>query len=223
MKRIMKSDGELRQDVEEELQWEPSIDERRIGVAVLNGVVTLTGEVPTFAAKWKAERAAERVAGVRGVVNELSVVLSSEYSDTSIAKAAVDALDSDVNVPSHRVKVKVNKGWITLTGNVPWHYQRRAAERVVRNLPGAKGVTNLIEIKPTIVPQDVKRRIEETLLREASLDAKNIQVEVNGGEITLRGTVRSFLERHEAEKAAWAAPGVTAVHNLITIEPAYAA
>jgi len=223
MKRIMKSDGELRQDVEEELQWEPSIDERRIGVAVLDGVVTLTGEVPSYAAKWKAERAAERVAGVRGVVNELSVVLSSEYSDTSIAKAALDALDSDVNVPSDRVKVKVNKGWITLTGNVLWDYQRRAAERVVRNLPGAKGVTNLIEIKPTIVPQDVKRRIEETLLREASLDAKNIQVEVNGGEITLRGNVRSFLERHEAEKAAWSAPGVTLVHNLITIEPAYAA
>ena len=219
----MKSDSALRRDVERELEWEPSIDERRIGVSVIDGVVTLTGEVSTYAEKLKAERAVERVAGVRGVVNELKVQLAGEYSDTDIAKAAVAALRSDVTVPADRVKVKVDKGWVKLTGDVYGDFQRRAAERAVRNLPGVRGVSNLIAIETQAKPHDVKQKIEETLQRAAALDAKNIDVIVTGGEVTLRGTVRSFLERYEAEKAAWAAPGVTMVHNEIRVDvPAYA-
>jgi osmotically-inducible protein OsmY len=219
----MKSDSALRRDVERELEWEPSIEERRIGVSAIDGVVTLTGEVSTYAEKLKAERAVERVAGVRGVVNELKVQLAGKFSDTDIAKAAVAALRSDVTVPADRVKVKVDKGWVKLTGDVYGDYQRRAAERAVRNVPGVQGVSNLIAIAARAEPHDVKQKIEETLQRAAALDAKNIDVIVTGGEVTLRGTVRSFLERYEAEKAAWAAPGVTMVHNEIRVDvPAYA-
>jgi osmotically-inducible protein OsmY len=220
----MKSDNELRRDVERELEWEPAVDERYIGVSVMGGVVTLTGHVPTYSQRWKAERTVERVEGVRGVANELEVQLAGEVTDTDIAKAAVDALNRDITVPSDRIKVKVDKGWVTLTGDVNWDYQRRAAERALRNLSGVRGFTNLITVKPTVKTQNVKTMIEETFKREAVLDARSIDVEVSGTEVTLRGTVRSWLERHEAEKAAWAAPGVTAVHNEITVEsPAYAA
>jgi osmotically-inducible protein OsmY len=220
----MKSDDELRRDVERELEWEPAVDERRIGVSVIDGVVTLIGHVPTYSQRWKAERTVERVEGVRGVANELEVRLAGEVTDTDIAKAAVDALSRDITVPSDQVKVKVDKGWVTLTGEVNWDFQRRAAERAVRNLSGVRGLSNLITVKPTVKPQNVKTMIEETFKREAVLDARRIDVEVSGTEVTLRGTVRSWLERHEAEKAAWAAPGVTAVHNQITVEsPAYAA
>ena len=219
----MKSDSELRRDVERELEWEPGVDARRIGVSVIDGVVTLTGQVSSYAERWKAERTVERVTGVRGIANELEVVLTGELSDTEIARAAVDALKWDITVPSDRIKVKVDKGWVTLTGEASWDFQRRAAERAVRNLAGVRGVTNSITVMPGVKPENVKLMIEETFRREAVLDARNVQVEVNGSEVTLRGTVRSWIERHEAEKAAWAAPGVTAVHNLITVEePAYA-
>jgi osmotically-inducible protein OsmY len=215
----MKTDSELRRDVEKELEWEPSIDERRIGVAVVDGIVTLTGEVSSYSEKWKAERTVERVAGVRGIANEIEVKTGTERSDTDIAKAAVDGLRWNVMVPNDKIKVKVDNGWITLTGEVTWDYQRRAAERAVRDIPGVKGISNLITVKPRVEPRDLKQRIEETFKREAVLDANRITVEVNGGEVTLRGTVRSWAERHEAEKAAWAAPGVYAVHNYITVEP----
>jgi osmotically-inducible protein OsmY len=220
----MKSDSELRRDVERELEWEPGVDERRIGVSVIDGVVTLTGQVSSYAERWKAERTVERVTGVRGIANDLEVIPTGEHSDTDVARAAVDALKWDSTVPSDRIKVKVDKGWVTLTGEATWDFQRRAAERAVRNLTGVRGLTNLITVKPGVKPQNVKQMIEETFKREAVLDANNIQVEVNGSEVALRGTVRSWIERHEAEKAAWAAPGVTAVHNYITVEePAYAA
>jgi osmotically-inducible protein OsmY len=220
----MKSDNELRRDVERELEWEPAIDERRIGVSVMDGVVTLTGQVSTYAERWKAERAVERVAGVRGVANELEVRLAGEHSDTEIARAAVDAFKWDTAVPADRIKVSVDDGWVTLTGDVRWDFQRRAAERAVRTLPGVKGIMNLVNINPEVKPHHVKELIEATFRREAVLDAGNIEVQVDGGEVTLRGTVRSWLERHEAEKAAWSAPGVTAVHNLITVQaPVHAA
>ena len=219
----MKSDNELRRDVERQLEWEPSVDERRIGVSVLDGVVTLTGDVPTYAQRWKAERTVERVEGVRGVVSELKVHLAADVSDTDVARAAVDALKGDITVPSDRIKVKVDKGWVTLTGEVNWDFERRAAERAVRGVVGVRGVSNLISVNAHVEPQNVKSMIEETFKREAALDAKSIEVEVSGTEVTLRGTVRSWIERHEAEKAAWAAPGVTAVHNHIAVEsPAYA-
>jgi osmotically-inducible protein OsmY len=220
----MTSDSERRRGGERQLEWRPAVDERRIGVSVLDGVVTLTGDVPTYAQQWKAERTVERVEGVRGVVNELKVHLATDVSDTDVARAVVAALTGDITVPSDRVKVKVNKGWVTLRGEVNWDFERRAAERAVRNVRGVRGVSNLINIKSPVEPQNVKSMIEETFKREAALDARSIVVEVSGTEVTLRGTVRSWLERHEAEKAAWAAPGVTAVHNHITVEtPAYAA
>jgi osmotically-inducible protein OsmY len=216
---VVKSDSELRRDIERELEWEPSIDARKIGVAVADSIVTLTGEATTYAEKWKAERVAERVAGVKGVVNEIEVKTPTERSDTDLAKAVVDALRWDVMVPDDRIKVRVEKGWVTLKGEVNWDYQRRAAERAIRNLPGIKGISNLITVKPQVEPLDVKQRIEETFKREAAIDANRITVEVNGGEVTLRGTVRSWAERHEAEQAAWSAPGVYAVHNYIIVEP----
>ncbi len=216
----MKTDSELRADVERELEYEPSVDERRIGVSVMDGIVTLSGEVSSFGEKWRAERAVERVAGVRGIANELEVKLQSERSDADIAKAAVDALKWNVMVPSDKVTVKVSKGWLTLEGELRWDYQRRAAERAVRDLPGVRGVSNLITIKPRVEPQNVKEKIEQTFNRVATLDANRISVQVDGSQVTLRGTVHSWIERHEAEKAAWAAPGVTAVHNYITVSAA---
>jgi osmotically-inducible protein OsmY len=162
----------------------------------------------------------ERVEGVRGIVNNLVVKPATERSDVDIAKAAIDALKWNVMVPAEDLKVKVEKGWVTLTGEVRWDYQRRAAERAIRDLPGVKGIVNLIVVKPKVEPQDIKHKIEETFKREAILDANHITVEVNGSEVTLRGTVRSWVERHEAENAAWSAPGITAVHNYITVSAA---
>jgi osmotically-inducible protein OsmY len=216
----MKTDSDLRRDVERELEWEPSVDERRIGVAALDGIITLTGEVGTYSEKWRAERAVERVAGVRGIANEIDVKSTVERSDTDIAKMAVDALEANVLVPADRIQVKAEGGWLTLTGEVPWDFQRRAAERSVRDLPGVRGISNLITIKPRVEPVDIKRKVEETFKREAILDANNITVQVTGDEVTLRGSVRSWVERHEAEKAAWSAPGVKAVHNYITVRAA---
>jgi osmotically-inducible protein OsmY len=216
---MAKSDSELRRDVERELEWEPSIDERQIGVAVADGIVTLTGEVSSFIEKWNAERAVERVSGVRGIANELEVKSAAQRSDTDIARSAADALKWNVMVPAERVTVKVKNGWVTLSGEVTWDYQRRAADRAVRTLPGVRGVSNLITIKPRVEASDLKHKIEETFKREAALDAERIHVQVNGGEVTLTGTVQSWVERREAEKAAWAAPGVTIVRNLITVEP----
>jgi osmotically-inducible protein OsmY len=213
-----KTESELRRDVERELEWDPSIDERRIGVSVVDGVVTLNGEVSSYAEKWRAERAVERVAGVRAIANDLVVKTAAERSDTDIAKAAADALERNVLLLSNNLKVRVQNGWVTLSGEVNWDYQRRAAERSIRDLAGVRGITNLITIRPRVEPDNLKQRIEETFKREAMLDAQNIQVEVNGSEVTLRGSVRTWLERREAEKAAWSAPGITKVHNLITIK-----
>jgi osmotically-inducible protein OsmY len=219
----MKSDNELRRDVEHELEWDPRVDERRIGIAVLDGIVTLTGEASSYAEKWYAERAVERVKGVRGIVNDLEVKSAVERSDIDIAKDAVEAVTANVMVPHERIRVRVANGWVTLEGEVDWDYQRRAAERSVRNLPGVRGVSDLIEIRPRVEPRAVKQRIVETFERDALIDANNVTVEVAGGEVTLRGRVRSWLERYEAEKAAWAAPGVTAVRNEIKVDPALVA
>jgi osmotically-inducible protein OsmY len=216
----MKDDEQLRRDVLAELEYDPSIDDRKIGVAVEDGIVTLTGEVSTFAEKWNAERAVERVEGVRGIVNKIEVKIVGDYSDTDIAREAADALRWNLMVPPGKVIPKVENGYITLTGEVNYDFQRRAAEKAVRYIPGVKGLINLVTIKPKVEPREIKEKIEDALKRMATVDAGNIQVEVQGSEIVLRGTVRSWAERHEAEKAAWSAPGVTSVKNYITVRAA---
>jgi osmotically-inducible protein OsmY len=216
----METDIELREDIEEELEWEPSVDERRIGVSVTDGIVTLTGQVDSYAEKWNAERAVERVEGVKGIANEIEVHLVGQHSDTDLAKAAADALEWNSLVPSDRVTVRVENGWVTLRGEVDYDYERRAADRAVRYLEGVRGVSNLITVAPRAEPKEVKKEIERSFQRMAMLDAKNITVQVDGGEVILRGSVRSWAERHEAEKAAWAAPGTTSVKNYITVSAA---
>jgi osmotically-inducible protein OsmY len=209
----------LKKDVESELNFEPSIDPAEIGVAAKNGIVTLTGHVRSYWEKVAAERATERVAGVKAVVNEMDVRLpgSSERTDEDIARAALDSLKWNVLVPQDRIKVKVSYGWVTLEGTVEWQFQKEAAEKAVRKLLGVKGVTNMVEVKARVSKGEVKATIEDALKRSAELDAKRIKVDVEGDRVILHGTVSSRFEREEAERAAWRAPGVRTVDNQIMI------
>src|SRR6202171_1214236 len=213
----MKTDSELRRDVERELEWDLSIDARNIGVAAKNGVVTLTGYVSSYSDKWRAERIAKRVAGVTALANDVEVKLTNERTDSDIAEAARASLKTDSRVPADRIKVIVERGWITLEGTVDYYYQKSAAESDVRYLMGVKGVTNALLVTPKVSPTEVRMKIEEALKRSAQLEANRISVEAHGGKVILSGTVRSWAEREEAELAAWAAPGVSQVDNRIKV------
>jgi osmotically-inducible protein OsmY len=215
------TDKDLKQAVQNALDWEPSVDPGDIGVSSDNGVVTLRGNVRTFAEKQAAERAALRIFGVKAVANDLAVHLptSFERTDTEVAQAAVTALKWNSVVPAAKLTVTVSDGWITLKGNVEWQYQKDAAARCVRDLFGVKGVTNTIAVLPQVKPIDVRDKIEAAFKRSAEVDARRINVNATDGKIILTGTVRSYAERQEAERAAWAAPGVTQVDDHLTIVP----
>lgn len=216
----MRTDTELQHAVMEELTWEPSVDAAEIGVSTESGIVTLSGTVKSLPQKWAAEKAAQRVFGVKAVTDEIIVKLPGdcEVSDTEIARSVVNALDWNASVPRGRVQVVVAHGWVTLEGTVQFHYERVAADYAVRGLRGVKGVTNLISVKPPQTsPQDIKYRIEQAFERAADLDAEMISVETKNGKVILRGTVDSWAERERAELAAWAAPGVSRVENEILV------
>ena len=219
-KTAVHSDEEIQQDVIEELRWDDNVQPIEIGVAVKDGIVTLTGWVDSYLKRFAAQEAAHRVLGVKAVVNEIEVQLptSAERSDVDIATAATRALEWHA-LSLDKVEVTVSKGWITLRGEVEWHFQKEAAERAVRNLSGVRGVTNLIVIKPQVHPtaEQMKKRIEAALLRSAETTAENIHVEVEGDKVILIGEVRSYAERREAERAAWSAPGVASVDNRLVV------
>lgn len=215
----MKTPGELRNDVLDELGFEPSLEEGGIGVAVEDGVVTLAGHVRSYAEKRVAERAVKRVLGVHGIANDLKVELWEGFQrdDTDIAHAALDTLRWNTWLPQDAVTVTVKDGWITLDGSLPWQYQKMEAERAVSHLQGVKGVTNQIAVKPRVQATQVDRRIQSAFQRAASLDARNVHVETAGSVVILRGTIRSWAEHEDAERAAWSVPGVTSVRNELQI------
>ncbi len=217
----MKTDSDVKNDVECELKWEPSVNEAHIGVAVHHGIVTLTGHVPTYAQKVAAESATKRLHSVKAVANEIEVKLpnAGKRDDEDLAEACLAALRANISVPDERLKVIVKQGWITLEGELEWQFQRAEAEASVRYLSGVVGVTDKIKLVARATAIDVKDKIEAALKRSAELDARRISVETRDGKVVLHGTVRTWAERNVAQYAAWAAPGVTAVENDLTISP----
>lgn len=215
-------DQDIQRDLLAELQWEARVQPNEIAASVRDGVVTLSGWVDNYAKKWAAERAAHRVRGVRAVANDIEVRLPSaaQRTDADIASAAARALEWDAFVPVEQLDVTVSNGWVVLHGEVEWEYQKRAAEHSVRRLAGVVGVSNGITVRPRPQPasEDLRRRIEAALRRSAETDAENISVEVEGDQVVLYGTVRSWSEREEAARVSWSAPGVAVVDNQIAVQ-----
>ena len=215
----MKTDSDLKRDVLTELLWDPLVPEARVGVAVSDGVVTLTGHLDTYAEKVATKRAVERVAGVQAIAVELDVIPAGVHqrSDTEIAAAVQHALSWNTSVPQGRVNVTVEKGWVTLSGELDWNFQRRAVERMIRPLKGVAGIIDNIALKALPIPVNLSSRIKDALTRQAVREARRIEISVDGSVVTLRGNVHSWAERTAAEGATWSAPGVSRVNNQLTI------
>jgi osmotically-inducible protein OsmY len=217
---LFRTDTDIKRDVENEIRWDPSIeDDSHIAVAVNDGVVTLTGYTKKYMDSYYAERAAKRVQGVKGIANELEIKYDtgSERPDPDIAEEAVKALKRDLPLTHEKLKVIAKDGRLTLEGEVEWNYQKETAERAVRTIRGVKSISNLITVKPKVTPSDLKKKIEDAFVRSAQLDANKVTVEVDGSRVILRGSVRSWAERQESERYVWSAPGVTSVDNRIVI------
>jgi osmotically-inducible protein OsmY len=217
----MKSDSEIERDVRDELKWNPNLHAEDIAVSVKDGVVTLSGFTKSYTDRLEAEATAKRVAGVHAVANDIEVRLPAidQRPDPDIARDAVAALKSELPISHNRIKVIVKDGWITLEGAVEWQYQKTSADIAVRKVKGVKGVTNVMTVKPKVEPSELKRKIQEAFKRNAEVDAERITVEANGSEVVLKGTVRSWIEREEAERVAWSAPGITNVEDRIVVSP----
>src|SRR5258708_19624628 len=217
----MKSDIDIKRDVEEELRLNPDLDATDVAVAVKSGVVSLSGFVRSYSQRWEAERTVRRVNGVPGVANDIEVRLPvfNQRPDPEIARDAVSAVQSELPYSSEHIRVIARDGWLTLEGSVEWNYSKERAERAVRRVRGVKGVTNLVQVSPRVPPVEVRRKIEESFRRSAEVDANRITVETDGGAVTLRGSVRSWAERQEAERVACQAPRVSPAANLITTTP----
>jgi osmotically-inducible protein OsmY len=221
----MKSDLQIQRDVMDELKWEPYLNASQIGVAVNNGIVTLSGQVDSYSKKLSAEKAAKRVSGVKAIAEDIQIGVSPAFrkTDTEIAEAILGALKWHSALQEEKIKIKVEDGIVKLEGEVEWEYQRNNAKVAIENLTGVRSVINLITVKPKISPTDIQQKISAAFHRSATIDAEKIQSEVIGNKVTLRGKVRSFAEKEDAENAAWAAPGITSVENKLQIEvPEYA-